>query len=359
MTIGRRSRIALAMLFFLVATNARADDRSKDPEALLRKTFDAGIAAFTAGRYDEALRLFRQAYRINPTANVMQNLAQAELETGHPVEAAQHFFSCLHAEDATDPMRKLAREGLQQAERRVGKLRVDVNVDGAEVFIDGEGYGAAPLTAQTAYVAPGRHVVVARKDGFTEAKFPVEVLAGQTVPVTLKLEMHAANPNGETSASRQTAVSPSSEASAPSPVAREPMSPTPPIVERRNDTARSVVLWTGAGITAGAFALAFGFAMKASTSASSARRALDDVDGRYLDGCSDPRAALACNQAFANWSDHIAANRVANYSLLIGGLAGVTTVGAFFLWRPSRSGGTAVVPQPTRDGWTLSVVGEF
>src|SRR4051794_29529360 len=56
-----------------------------------RKRFRDGLAAAEAGRYDAARTAFQQAFLLNPLPVIAKNLAEAEIKTGHPVDAAKHL----------------------------------------------------------------------------------------------------------------------------------------------------------------------------------------------------------------------------------------------------------------------------
>lgn len=68
-----------------------------------------------------------------------------------------------------------------------GRLQVDTE-DGAEIVVDGESRGAAPLAEPLAGLAIGVHDVLVRKDGFTERQTSVAVAADETAYASVPLE---------------------------------------------------------------------------------------------------------------------------------------------------------------------------
>jgi hypothetical protein len=65
-------------------------------------------------------------------------------------------------------------------------LRVETVPDRAEVFVDGRSYGRAPVTIEN--LAPGRHLMEARREGFRDAFREVSLLKGQRLTEELQLE---------------------------------------------------------------------------------------------------------------------------------------------------------------------------
>jgi hypothetical protein len=66
-----------------------------------------------------------------------------------------------------------------------GRLRVVTAVPDAEVFLDGASVGKAPVDRKD--LAPGKHFVVVRKQGFADWQREIDMQAGQTVSLTAEL----------------------------------------------------------------------------------------------------------------------------------------------------------------------------
>jgi len=67
----------------------------------------------------------------------------------------------------------------------MGTLKVQADVDGAEIFLDGDPIGPAPATKK---VKAGKHVVEGRAEGFTKAMKEVQVKDGEITVVQLSLK---------------------------------------------------------------------------------------------------------------------------------------------------------------------------
>ncbi len=67
----------------------------------------------------------------------------------------------------------------------LGTIKVQADVDGATIFIDGDAIGPAPVTKK---LKAGRHVVEGRAEGFSKAMKEVEVKDGEITVVQLSLK---------------------------------------------------------------------------------------------------------------------------------------------------------------------------
>src|SRR5689334_6911414 len=94
-----RSVLGSSFIGLAFATLLYAAPSSAEPPSELLKTarrrFQEGVAAVDAGNYEAARLAFQQAYAIKPHPSVLRNLGQAELRTGHYLEAARHLSTFL------------------------------------------------------------------------------------------------------------------------------------------------------------------------------------------------------------------------------------------------------------------------
>jgi hypothetical protein len=117
---------------------------------------------------------------------VLLNLAQSELRSGHEADAAKHFAQYLREhKDATEAERQGAETGLTAAKALVAEVTLDVDGVGAEIYVDGDLEGQAPLPGSV-YLTPGTHELQARKDGKTVSG-TVNATAGQATRLRLSL----------------------------------------------------------------------------------------------------------------------------------------------------------------------------
>jgi tetratricopeptide (TPR) repeat protein len=164
------------------APAASAKDKAA-ARALLRE----GTRLFSKGKHQDALDRFNRAYALFPSPKLLYNIAQANRELGHPVEALAAFEGFLAQVDK--PPARLAadvRRSVAELQAQLGELQIQVDVTGAEVSLDGKPLGVAPLS-DSVWVTPGAHEIAARKDGFLPAKKAVDARAGGAEQVAIKL----------------------------------------------------------------------------------------------------------------------------------------------------------------------------
>lgn len=186
----RCAAIAFGICVASIAS-ARADalrdvpDRTTDEARIQHK---AGVEAFAAGHYDEAISAFQTADALRPRAETAFNIAktyEAMDDTSHALEYFREYVR--RAPDANDRdstierikklSQKLALQGLQQ-------VSFIVTPAGAAVMVDSEPVGASPVTID---LQPGKHTVAFRKVGYAAAKFDFELPRDRPVDVVAKL----------------------------------------------------------------------------------------------------------------------------------------------------------------------------
>ncbi|MCA9627070.1 MAG: hypothetical protein KC766_05375 [Myxococcales bacterium] len=166
----------------LVSSTAHAQSADAMTE-MARQRFQEGVQYYDAKDYEKARAAFLQAYALKKHPSVLLNLAQSELRSGHEADAAQHFDQFLRENpSASAAERSEAQKGLEAAKAKVASVPVTAPT-GAQVFVDGEPVGTAPLPAPI-YLSPGNHKLEARK-GSDSAVLDVTAVAGGSSPQTL------------------------------------------------------------------------------------------------------------------------------------------------------------------------------
>jgi PEGA domain len=177
--------IALSSGLVISPTFAHAQDDVT--LSMARERFKEGVAYFDKKDFAKARVAFLQAYALKKHPAVLLNLAQSELRSGHEADAAQHFSQYLREhKDATEAERQGAETGLTAAKALVAEVTLSVDATGAEVYVDGDLHGQAPLPGPI-FLPSGNHELRARK-GESSASSQVNVTAGQSSSVTLRLE---------------------------------------------------------------------------------------------------------------------------------------------------------------------------
>lgn len=149
---------------------------------------DEGVALREAGRDEEALAIFEQAYAQTNAARALAQMALAEQALGRFVEAEAHLADALtHDEDAFIRRNRAPLEGaLEEIRLRVGDLSVTGGVPGAEVILGGQAVGVLPLDAPVRVVA-GSVAVEIRAPGYERFIDTVQVRGGGSATVNAVL----------------------------------------------------------------------------------------------------------------------------------------------------------------------------
>ncbi len=185
------------------AENARADGYFRQGKALVKKDL-----------WEDARRAYLAGWQIKRGYDIAGNLGSVELELGLSREAAEHLAYCIKSFPATGTAAQLAyiKGRFEEARQRVAALSIQVNVDGAEVYVDGRSIGRSPFPDDV-YIEPGSRTLEVKLAGFAPSKRAVEAAKGSWQSVALVLRADVA-------------------AAAQSPLHRVPAGPIAPVEER-------------------------------------------------------------------------------------------------------------------------------
>lgn len=200
--------------------------------------FLRGKALLKEGNVKGAYKEYKASWDLKKTYDIAANLGNVELELGMPRDAAEHLaFSIRNAAVSVTPDRlEKIKKLLEQAKSMVGAVVVRVNVDGAEVFVDGESVGRSPV-GEELYVNPGPRTFEARLPGHEGPKQTVDITRAGSRMISLTLT--------------PIAVAPPPSASAVSSAPPIPTAPPPP---------RKSLIPVGVGIGVAAAGIGLGLA---------------------------------------------------------------------------------------------------
>ncbi len=154
-----------------------------------RELFRQGQAAYESGNYEEAARLWEEAYSVEAVPALQYNLAQAYGRLGRLSDelAALQLFVARAAPGNAQLDSARARLGtLQERLARTG-IQIEGQHPGATVLVDGEVRGQMPIDT-ILRVGPGSHVLLVQADGYQDFRATVAVPEGETISVALVLE---------------------------------------------------------------------------------------------------------------------------------------------------------------------------
>lgn len=293
-------------------TPPKAPDRADD-------LFDQGAAAYHAGRLPEAEEKLSQAWALKKTHDIAGNLGVVESKLGKHPQAAEHLAWALQHFPPTESTQ--ARRGyeqlLEKARAQSGVLRIRVNVDGADVSINGH----QVQFADELFVEPGAVSLSARRDGYIATRQTFTIAKGEAKNVTLTLA---------------------------------------PIVVEKRSIVPGVVLGSAAGA-----ALVTGIALTVASKnnyadAKVVADAIAKAGHMCITGASDYDSRCSGLHSTASAAD---AMHNAGVGLFIGAAATAAGTLTYFLWpaptQRTGSGNVRVTPQASATGGGLVISGAF
>jgi hypothetical protein len=150
--------------------------------------FDKGSAAYDAHKLKEAEAAFFSAWSLKKTPDIAANLAQVKVELGKHAEAATFFAYAVKNAAPTDSQdaRRDVKQRFEEERKLVGALRIRVNVEGAEVRVNGRVVGNSPL-ADEVFVDAGTAQAQVQRDGYLAIQQSIVVPKGEAREVSLVL----------------------------------------------------------------------------------------------------------------------------------------------------------------------------
>lgn len=177
--------LAVAAIMVIEASPVRADQAQQ--EAI--KLTQLGKAALDRGELDIALAHFQSSYKLYPSPNTRFNMALVYEKMGlaSAPDAIRAYRDFLAASDTRPNHRAHAQRRIVELERRLGRIHVTCNAEGAEVYVDGKEVGETPLT-DVLYVVPGEHQLTITSSGFVPFVKTINVGAGMVDRTQVVLE---------------------------------------------------------------------------------------------------------------------------------------------------------------------------
>ncbi|HEX9297834.1 MAG TPA: PEGA domain-containing protein [Polyangiaceae bacterium] len=181
---------------FLLTTAALVFARAGWAESTDEELIEQGIALRRERKDDEALDRFRRAYELRPSARAQAQIGLAEQALGRWVDAERDLAAATKIDG--DPWiqkneRALSR-ALAETAQHLAWLRIDTNVDRAELLIDGTRVTALP--SEPLRLPAGTVRAELRAEGHESVQRTIEVPAGGTVVLHVVLAPRAMNPVG-------------------------------------------------------------------------------------------------------------------------------------------------------------------
>ncbi len=150
-----------------------------------RELDQQGVRSFRDGRYVNAVRYFRAAFRLGGPSSELWNIVRSLEKLDDAEGAAVTVDEYLARRDLAPNDRADAEREARALRERPSALTVTTRPPGATVALDGkETAGATPVSLE---VHAGRHVVAVRLSGHVVASQSFEARYGRAVLVSLDL----------------------------------------------------------------------------------------------------------------------------------------------------------------------------
>ncbi len=181
---ARTSRLSRALVLGLVVgaaspLAASADQASDEAATLMQSAADAygkGDYATCRARATEAWTKFQHA-------QIAGLLGSCEVKLGMFADGATHLD--FYLKSSTGDVNPDAKRLLDEAREHVAEVTLACRPEGVAFKVDGR---PLPPGAQTVFVDPGQHVILAEKEGYEPKQTPQAIAAGTKIVVTLELE---------------------------------------------------------------------------------------------------------------------------------------------------------------------------
>lgn len=226
-----------------------ASEEGKRAEGKAR--YQQGVAAYSAGRYKDAIDLFLQADALAPSAALSFNIARAYEKIGDDAATLQWYRDFRRrAPDAKNGPEVDARihelEGLL-AKKGVQQLTVLSRPLGATVIVDEQPVGVTPYTGQ---LPPGTHRVALSLKGYADSDRQLELPADHALDLDVPLVPATDRPGLPPSGAPVTP---------PGPVSATNSAPMPVPVDRPSGPRFGIWPWVGLGAGAVSLGASLGF----------------------------------------------------------------------------------------------------
>lgn len=190
-----------AALVLLAGPSASAQERHESPESPpsapaatanekgAEEHFARALQLFDEGDFKLALVEFQRSFELNPNYRVLYNIGQVQFQLARYADARRSFSRYLAegGERVQGKRRADVEHDLEALKLRTAQLRLDVDVQDADVLVDGEKIGRSPM-ADSQLVDAGSHRIEAKRAGFVAAGETVTLVGGDERTVKLHLE---------------------------------------------------------------------------------------------------------------------------------------------------------------------------
>ncbi|CAN5595213.1 hypothetical protein BH09MYX1_BH09MYX1_53500 [soil metagenome] len=191
--------VALCTLLAVLGTStAHAAGPTQEQIEEGKGHFSRGVEFYKENDFRAAFVEFKRAYDTAPNYKVLYNLGYTSLELQDYASALRFLERYLPdggADVSADRKSKVGQD-IDKLQKRVARITIDVNVDGAESLFDDVTVGKSPLT-EPVLVSAGRRRIVATKAGVSQTRV-IDVAGGESQKLALELQAAPGSTGGST-----------------------------------------------------------------------------------------------------------------------------------------------------------------
>ncbi|MDI1429554.1 PEGA domain-containing protein [Polyangium sorediatum] len=179
--------LAASLTTFAARAYAAADPprAGEEVEDEARARFEQGVELLQKGAWSDALVAFSTSARLYPTPQAINNAAICLRKLGRYDEALDQVGALLlDFPDLPAEKRQAAEREAAELAKLVGAISVEGAEPGAQITIDGRDRGIFPAP-RPFRVLTGSHLVRVLQEGFLPFEARVEVVAGETLRITV------------------------------------------------------------------------------------------------------------------------------------------------------------------------------
>ena len=191
---GLSRGLACACLLIATSLAAHAHAQGDSDSDRANQLFKKGKVAFNAGKYNDALRIYNEAWSLKQSPDIAANLAQTESELGKHRAAAEHFSYALShlLPSSTDEQQQALAEGLAQEKKEIGSLHVTLEPADSVLTID-DVTVIVPAGGDI-FLDPGEHRVSVTHEGYQSNQQTLHLSKGASQVLWIKLTELGATP---------------------------------------------------------------------------------------------------------------------------------------------------------------------
>ena len=176
------------------AAGASAQPPSEAAIKEARDHYEAGLALYSDGEFQRAAIEFDRAYELVPNYRALYNIGQVRIQLHNYARAMKALQAYLKegGDKISADRKKSVADDLEMLSTRTALLTVETNEEGAEIIVDGEVAGTAPLP-EPLLLDTGDHRIGARKPGFVPRENSITLASRDTLSMRIDLQKEELN----------------------------------------------------------------------------------------------------------------------------------------------------------------------